>query len=384
MSDTLLRAPAIATSYRLEVIDFAGNIIMDATDRLDVNGSVVSRNSQGEVAGVATFVLRDITGIDPGRHQLRLEMTISDQQDIIPSVTWEMGTWVMTPYAIPLSNRELVSVECYDLTTLLSSHLARSFTAPAGENVQTTVERLLSEHGIFTVGIALGVDIPEISLVVDLPQIDYEMVSTPTWMPVEQLTYIQIANELLTASDHDPLYMERDGRITTYLWQAVETMPSAWSFDITRPGNWISGTSILEPQTEPVPNEWVGICTAQDQIGLCNPVVLRNINPMSPWSIPSQGGRIYRRIVESPVATTANLEINVQRIAQNDYLRARRLRLHCGPLPHLWHNQVVSITIPELDLFDQKGLVREWHMPLNQENQRATYIVDVADAGLDL
>ena len=93
-------------------------------------------------------------------------------------------------------------------------------------------------------------------------------------------------------------------------------------------GNWISGRdTVLEPVTEPVPNEWVGICSPEDVIGVCSPVVLQNNDPSAIRSrYRTRAVAIFRKVVEIPVSTTANLEVSVQRVAEADYLRARRIR----------------------------------------------------------
>ena len=371
MSETIIRSPAVAISYVLELWDFGNNFISDITDRLDINGSVISRRSSNQIDGVATFVLSDVTGINPGIHQLRAKIRMTDNRGTGGSRTWDMGAWVMTPFAIPLSNTQSVTVECYEVSTILATHLRNAFSAVPGESIQNAILRLLSREEVFT-------------LTVDLPTIPYELISSPLYMPLEQLTYLDIVNDLLLSSDHDALYMTRDGRITTYAWDFVENFPPVWNFDTETEGNWISGpNTVLEPVTEPVPNEWVGICSPEDVIGVCSPVVIQNNDPSNPFSVPNQGGRIFRKVVEIPVSTTANLEISVQRVAEADYLRARRIRVFCGPVPTLWHNDVVNVNIPRYGIINELGIVKEWHLPFNQRRQRAEYIIDLGYKGLE-
>ena len=213
MSEQILRSPAIDVAYVLELWDFGNNFISDISDRLDINGSIISRRSSDQIDGVATFVLSDVTGINPGVHQLRAKIRVTDQRGDGGSRTWDMGAWVMTPFAIPLGNTQSVIVECYEVSTILATHLRTSFSAVPGESIQNAILRLLSREEVFT-------------LTVDLPTIPYELVSSPLYMPLEQLTYLDIINDLLLSSDYDSLYATRDGRISTYAWDFVENFPA--------------------------------------------------------------------------------------------------------------------------------------------------------------
>ena len=373
--EALLRSSGIRQTTRLELLDNYGNVLADVSDRLDLAGSVITRDATGLVDGTAVFQFRDVRGFDAGRHRLRPWVTIEDLSGLEESRTWEMGTWVMSPFERPLRNAEIVAVECYDTTSLLSTKLRRSFAAVEGENISVVVRRLLEDFS-GRAGIApAGID------QVLLESIPFELDSSPAWALAEQATYLEVANAFLEAAAYSGLYMGRDGTITAYAWQPIDILPIEWRFDSTRPDGWISGKTLIEPQIAPVPNTWIGVCSAIDQTGICNPVEISNRNPLSPWSIPSQGGRRVVRVIEVPVSLNdrSALVLAVKQVAEEDRLRARRIRIETGPLPHLWQTPVVEVTLPEFGIQDRRGIVREWSLPLDYANEDATYIVDLVD-----
>ena len=372
MSEELIRATTLRVRHELLLVDYAGgNTLANLTDRLDVDNSSIGRTSNSLIHGNAVFALKNADNIDAGRHKLRYRILFEDSMGVIPGRSWRMGDWSMAPFALPLGKQNLVHIECYDILAQLSTHLRESFTAVTGENIQDALVKLLAGNEL-------------VDITVNLPTIPYALEGTETWDLLEEPTFLGIANELLLASDHDPLYMERDGTITTYMWEAIESVPPVWNFDTTLPtGGHITGTTQIEPQMEPVPNQWKGYCSSPNQLNICEPVTVTNNNPLNPFSVPSQGGRIIRRIIKVPVATTANLDTLVRRIAEEDYLKSRQIRINCRMLPNLWHNDVVNVNIPELFIFNQKGVVRKWTMPLNPAAGKATYVVDIENKGLE-
>ena len=52
-------------------------------------------------------------------------------------------------------------------------------------------------------------------------------------------------------------------------------------------------------------------------------------------------------------------------LQEEDITRAERVEIHCGPLPLLWQADPVRVHIPELDLLDRRGVVREWNFPFD-------------------
>lgn len=364
MSEALLRSEYISLDSQLELLDYDLRLVDDLTDRLIVEGSWVARDSTGLEAGSAVFILQSVEGIDFGRHLLGLTVTVRDRTGRAPPVAYRLGNWVPRPPGRTLDHTALIRVECSDAVSLLSTVIGRSWSVEAGTNVGTAVGVLLREQGL--AGLSVG-----------LPPIPFETANAPSWALLDQRTWLEVANELLGAASHTGLFTDQRGTLTALPYVPLADLPVEWRFDSTDPTSWVAAASQVEPETEPVPNVWVGVATGPDSSIAGRRVETENAEPSSPWSIPAQGGRRVVRVLEIEAASLAALRSAVEAAAERDTLRAARVRLECGPLPHLWHAAAVRVHAPELDLVNKAGVVREWRLPLDPARQDAYYLVDV-------
>ena len=148
------RGTAVRLETRMELVDFEGNPAVevaadgDVTDRLELQGSVISKDASAPITGTAQFVFRDATGFNPGRHLLK--PTVS-YHDVLTShsISTQMGLWVMKPFTVSLDRTERVTIQCSDMTDVLSTFLRADFNASKGEAVgldlPTTVELAVRE-----------------------------------------------------------------------------------------------------------------------------------------------------------------------------------------------------------------------------------------------
>ena len=362
--ERLLRSPAIRMTTQIELIDFDGRTVTDVTNHLIVEGSYIARDSTGPVAGIATFVFDDISSFDFGRNLLVPSVTVHDLGGRWLPHTWRMGTWVMTPPAGSLARTEVTSIECVDVIALLSTFIDQSFSVASGTNIATAVNVLLASHGLAGLSAAI-------------PQIGLELASSPAWAITEQLTWLDIANDLLNAAAHTGLYTNRTGTVTAHPWTPIGQVGVAWTFDETAPDSWISDRTEREAVTDPVPNVWIGVCTDPASPNACARVVVTNNNPDSPWSVANQGQRRNVRIVEANAPDTGTLTAVVEAAAQADILRSARVRVYAGPVPALWASDVVRVNLPTVGIFSRRGVVREWKLPLDPANNDAEYVIDV-------
>ena len=370
------RDTAVRLEASMEIVRFSGEPADevaaggDVTDRLELQGSVISKDASAPITGTAQFVFRDATGFDPGRHLLKPTVRYVDTLTG-RSVSTRMGLWVMKPFTVSLDRTERVTIQCSDMTDVLSTFLRADFNANKGEAVGIALLRLLGSHG------AAGITwLP--------PAVEAVFATSPSWPVTADLTYLEIANRILEVSGWDKVYMTRDGALTSLQYSPITTGTTTCTFDVTEERSYISQRTDLEPYDQPVPNYWVGVCTALDQPGFCAPVVKENRSPLSPWSIPNQGGRIITRVINAPVATTTSLRYYVDRVAEADYLRPTRVRIYSGPVLDIWHLDKVLVNLPQFDIVNQRGIVRRWHLPLDYGEQDAIYITDVGEKGLEL
>ena len=518
----VLRSSYISMDSRLELIDFAGELVEDISDRLMLDGSSVSRDATGQVAGTAVFQLSSTAGIDFGRHLLRLHVTVADEttrgraselilaetnpisaaprrggtvhnlrtagqwtgasptsftyqgvtftpspnvrqvadggfnagifprrtdvlppsteivvreadsnrvalrapisgsappwsntqfgfslhfpaavfpaarlvsnrryrvQIVIPEVdepplaeTWPLGVWVPRQPGVNLDHTDLITVECQDTISLLTDVMGRNWSAARNTNVGDQVRRLLDAQGL-------------IGLRRELPRIDYALVNSPNWELLEELTWLDVANEILGSAAHSGLHARPDGTVTSQPWTPLDRLPVEWDFDATRTDSWIAASSEVEADLDRVPNRWVAVITATDSPLRNRTAEAVNNEPSSRWSVPSQGGRTVTRQIEvdAPVRTDSNgnpvpldsaealeaLRRIVRSAAEADTLRTRRVRIECGPLPLLWHAPVVSVHAPDVGVVDKLGVCREWQIPLDAAMRNSYYLIDV-------
>ena len=122
------RGTAVRLETTMLLVDFEGNPAVevaadgDVTDRLELQGSVISKDASAPITGTAQFVFRDTTGFDPGRHLLKPTVRYVDLLTS-HSISTQMGLWVMKPFTVSLDRTERVTIQCSDMTDVLSTFL---------------------------------------------------------------------------------------------------------------------------------------------------------------------------------------------------------------------------------------------------------------------
>lgn len=374
--DELLRSRAITMSTRMLLTGYNGEIEEDVTDRLILRESFIARDATAKVDGQATFVFDDVSDIDFGRQLLAPSITITDDTGRYPELTWRMGNWVPQTPSRSLQNPEKVRVECYDTVSLLNTQIEGNIEIPPGRNIASAITDILIRHGM--VGLAGVVDEAR-----DPLRIGWEMSGYGQWSYLQDITYLDVINQLLEASSFVGMFTNRFGELSSYEWQPVETKSPRWHFNSSHPDSYIGQNTMLETPIDQIPNVWIAVNTALDSPQVIEPI-RRTLGEgsLSPYSISNRGGRRNVRVLKIDVATTADLERALDEIIAEDLSRIERVRISTkAPLPHLWQSDRVRVTIPEFDLYRRLGICREWRLPLDVGRQNATYTVDMAPEG---
>ena len=381
----LLLSPGIRMEPVMTLVDFEDNIVRgvgnngDVSDRFLVQGSYIRRDSTAEIDGSAAFTFSDVEGFDFGRHMLQAAVVVHDTWGTEPPQSYLMGRWVMQPPDIGLDASEAITINCLDAVSLLSTRLDRVYSVSPGRNIADAIVGLLRLHGV--VGLdALYEEDGETPL-----QIPYELATYGNWNITDNITYLQIANQLAEAAAHVGIFATRDGNLASYPWTPLERKTPLWDFDYEAE----YGSNIVPPtrrlgQSEQVPNVWVGVATPVDQTGAGTadvPALELREGEGSPYSIEAQGGRRNPRILQLKVGSVEELTRALAQLREEDITRTERVEIRCGPLPNLWQAPVVSVNIPELGLINRTGIAREWHFPFDYASETATYIVDLAPEG---
>ena len=380
MTAEIYRSSAVRLEARMQLVlnDAEYNPVTsvgvdgDVTDRLEMEGSVISRDAEAVIGGTAQFVFRDVSGFNPGRHLLKPTLILRDLlTDNI--VEREMGVWAMRPFVRSLRRDQQTTIDCDDLTSLLQTNLLADFNAVEGEAVGIAILRLLRAHGGGQVNLNW---VP--------PVIPAEFDTSPSVPETDQSTYLEIINKILEISGFDRVYMTREGRLTSFAWNPVAEGDLTWDFNLDT-YEWISENTETEPYTGPKYNVWKGVSTASDTLGFVIPVVRVNNDPLHPYSLRNQGGRVTAKVVEAPMGTTAGLQQYVDRVAEQDSLRYHRVNIHSGPILDIWHLDKVGVSIQHRGIAippESRGIVRRWELPFDYGLRDCVYTVDVGAPGL--
>ena len=358
--------------------DFNGTLVEDVSRRFVAQGSYIRRDSTAEIDGTAVFNFTDVEDFDFGRHLLECEVEIRDTYGRERPVKYKMGRWVMQPPDISLDSNELVSINCLDVVSLISTRLEAVFSVGPGTNVASAITSLLRRHGI----VGLSGTVNEEGQPLEIP---FELSTYGNWNITDPVTYLQIINQMLEASAYVGMYADRFGQLASYPWTELKRLNPRWDFDYTIP----NGSNIVSPtkrlgQKEQVPNVWVGVATPVDQPGEGEaqiPRIVLSAGTGSPYSIEAQGGRRNPRVLQFKVSSVEQLEKSLRQLQEEDLTRSERVEIHCGPLPLLWQADPVRVHIPPLDLNNRLGVCREWHFPFDYVAETAVYFCDLAPDG---
>ena len=318
----LLLSRGIELRPRLTLIDFDGNLIEDVTGRFVAQGSYIRRDSTAKVDGSATFYFTDVEEFDFGRHLLAVEVQMVDLFRREDPIRYRMGNWVMQPPSVKLDSRELVAVNCVDTVSLLATRLEAVYSITPGTNVVSAIVALLRRHGI--VGLSGLYNERGLPLT-----IGWELATYGNWNITDEITYLDIINQLLEISAHVGLYTDRLGRLTSYPWTPLRQLPTRWDFDYTRDdGSFITPQTTKLPITEQIPNIWIGVAVAVDQPGDAEIRRLElRAGSNSPFSVEAQGGRRNVRVLNLKVGSVEELERAVAQIQEEDVTRSERVEI---------------------------------------------------------
>ena len=345
-----------------DVVDRFGAQVDDVTSDLDLSGSSISYGSEGLRA---TCRLRLARRLDWGRVRLRPWMRLTDRAAGRTGDRWHLGVFV------PESPEETVGerppsfdVTGYDQTVLLDTSVGRSWLVRAGEGVLTAA------------GLALHMAARDVSVITDPTERELLVRSDRLWPLGEENTWRYIVDQLAESVDYETVWADRDGtfrlrrhispifRPIAEVWSTTEAMSVlddvlVWRSDQwARPNQWVFVRDDPTPELDiPVPGD--GLLTVRNESD-------------GPSSIDARGGRVVTRIVRLDTADDTRFVTQADRIVEDDKAVAETLRVAVTPQPQLWHEDVVSVTVPEIGWERVRCVVAEWRLPLGGENMTLT------------
>lgn len=379
----LVEADSLTIDAGLELLDSDDVFIEDITDDFIADGSSIDLAIYRTVHRVATVnVSRELqwgsqrlrpylllsSGFDTPGHYERLltddgaplltddgEPLLGDYVAPVPATRyrWNLGVYVMsTPERVVQESPPVWDVDCFDKLDVLNTPHGSTYSLAAGENVVAAVEALIAAAGESKVNIEPSSQVTASVRVLSI---------------VDDLTTLQVCNDLLDSIGYRALYCDRDGWYRAEPYVAPPDLPTVWSYsadsatttvgesrrvmqDYYQAANVVVGY-IDDPDQDTIPTEGDGVYTLTNQSD-------------GPTSIDGRGGRIVRRVVSGSYVDQASLVTAVERIMNNEKRVATYADIAVSVNPVHGHYDVVNLRDDAVPI-NGRYLVTNWTLPLD-------------------
>lgn len=357
---TLIEASDLAIDWSMALYDSSEAYVADIT--ADMTEGTITRNLYRTLHGTATFRLsRQLLW---GSQRLGPSITLTSTAENL-TATWAMGRWLTSiPRRVVGAVPESYEVEAYDKLMLVDTLVGRSYSVPTGTAYLAAVETIL------------GTELGETSYELDQSAIATVTTANMNWILDDSTTWLRIINDLLGAIAYEGLWVDRDGRYRARPYTPPDERGTAWFFDADDSASTIVGqTRTVVPSragdqaTDPVdtPNAFVFV---NSDIGQAPPTVGNGIYEVTnqtagPTSVAARGRTIpLITTINGGVSSQASLILIGDARALLAQLRFRtHLELETGPVPPLWHYDIVDLIDSELGPH-QRWAVEEWSLDL--------------------
>lgn len=346
----VIRSSSLTVVVGAELLDSSDAFIQDISD--EFVGGVVSRDSTATIHGAATFEL--LTEIDWQNQRIKPYITLTD--DLTgESYTYSLGVYLPeTPKRLVGESPAVFQVEAYDKLIILDTPYGATYRVAAASSYITTVEGLLD-------GLSLSHNIDQTAVATTTP-------SDLVWELDEKNTYLHIINDLLTAIGYRELYVDRDGVFVSEPWTSPSVRTPIFTYD-TGATDSVVLVGGLEEETDlfPIPNKWVFVLNNPDP-ALSLPTEGAGIYTVTnqsdgPTSIDARG-RTKTKVVRLDAANHATLVAQGDRIVEEDKQPVTEVVLRSALNPLHWHDEVVTVTAPEVGLASVLFSELSWGMEL--------------------
>lgn len=320
-------APNLTVRSGLELLDNTGTVIDPDISEYLLGGSV---KRDGFRPVHATCRLDLSIELQWTSQRVRPYMTLGDGTT---EQTWYLGQFLLATPRKPVGEVPVVfRVDGYDLMHIPGTPVGAGYTVASGTGYLAAAQSALEAAG-------------NVTAVIDQTSAASTLSAAWSWALVEEASYRRIATDLLAAVGYRAPYADRDGAIRSEPYLSPGSRPV--TIELT------SGlVEELEEETDTfdIPNRWVGVNDDPTQTLPAEGAGLYTLVNQSdgPTSIDQRGYTKTAPIIRvSDVATQAALEAVVKEKAEADRAPYTHLRVRTGPLPVLWHQDVVRVNVPE-------------------------------------
>lgn len=345
----VIRSSSLVFSAGLELLDSTDTLIKDISD--DFLGGSVSHNNTSRIHGSAK--LRIAAPYNWNNQRLRPYVTLTDSVSG-DSYRWDLGIYLPeTPRRSIGLTPAIFDIEAYGKLIILDTPYGSTYRVAAGAGYIATIETILSSLGL--------------SSTLDQTAAASTLPAERIWPLDEKVTYLSIINDLLAAIGYNPLYADRSGAYRSEPYVAPSGRSPIFTYS-TSADDSVVVLGGLEEESDlfDIPNVWVFV---NNDPTLTLPTEGNGIytvtNQSSGITSIDGRGRTKRRIVRLDAADQAALVSQGDRIVQEDKQPSSHVKLRSSPNPTHWHDDLVTVTAPEISLSGTKFVELGWTLPLD-------------------
>lgn len=329
-----------------ELVDMALNVLDDMSPVF--GGGYVERKAYATLHGSAELVFARALNWDTAL--VRPFITLSDG---VVSARFNLGVYqTPTPENIRMKD---YAVQAHDILNVLNDLVGESYAVPAGAFPLAEVEAILVDRGV-------------LAYVIDQTRADATLPSARTWPITDDVTWLQIINDLLGSVGYLGAWSDWDGVIRCVPYTNPRERTAEWVYDTHR------GTAMMAPDGRwaadwwRAPNRWVGV--RSNDVDGPPPVEGAGIytyqnDTVGRTSVNARNGRVVTApIIRTDVATQDALVAAVHAQADRDMRVETQVTVNTFPNPLHWHFDRLAVDDPAIGpVFDV--LSTSWRMPLD-------------------
>ena len=377
MTNSLLSDPnATDGNYRIdficEQVDEANEVVRDLTPWFITDGSQIERNScatQDALTARLNFAFTredirevfDAETIPWQRMRLKVSMIVGDTDPIALGVMLPE-----TPKLMADQTPNVFAVDCHDVIHGLAEPTNGTLGIAGGTPIGLAIDSLFNLETIAGSPSAKPLQLNR----------DFSLISIATlvrsdrqWVIDESTTWLLVIDQLLESAGWLPPWTNRDGTLTSQAWVSPINAPAELILDDDARTTVIQLGATTKLDTYGVPNKFTYISTDFNPDETQTPVVGNGITVRDNLSVGPSSQEARGRIIASVVRIDAADQQSLEDFADRDFLAsitpAKTLCLNIAPQPIPWHRGIVDVTISDLDIIDQKYMIRNWTIPLD-------------------
>lgn len=347
-------SPTITITPGLELIDTDLNAVEDIS--ADLHGGSVSRSSFANMHGSAQLNLS--RALDWSSDMVRPYLTMSDG---VITARFNLGAYfVSTPREELETEPHEWAVEAYDILLGLADPVGEVYALAQGTSYLVAVAEILTERGF----------IDGLSFLIDQTAAASVLPSAKTWALDEQITWLTVVNDLLSAIGYAGIWSDWNGALRCTPYINPRDRGTEWVYDT---GEF---TAMLAPRRTIIrdffetPNRWVAVRSniVEGAAPAEGDGIFTYVNTATGLtSVGARGGRTITRILSIDAADQAGLVAAAQISIDADLRLTTIIEAVTFPNPLHWHFDKLLIADDSAGPY-ANVLGTKWTLPLSGED----------------